>query len=161
MNDRFSDVIDEVDLLILEARRLRAIGPNFVLVQRSPGEDPILLLLIHRSREFIVRLTPGLILLFDYLSKTRWLPQTATQIATGMAASAARGKRKRSPSRFSVKTFVNRIRVALGTAFCEAAADLDPRDVLVSEAVGNQVHYRLRARIEWQHMGVTHAKPQV
>jgi hypothetical protein len=61
---------------------------------------------------------------------------------------------KRKISRSAIKEYVKRIRGALALAFREAGLHVDPKRVLVSKAtMGNEIHYQLRARIEWAHLG--------
>jgi hypothetical protein len=61
---------------------------------------------------------------------------------------------KRKISRSALKEYVKRIRKAFGQSFREIGLDLDPKRVLVSKTtVGNEIHYQLRARIEWVHLG--------
>src|SRR5207244_10782842 len=90
MADKFAAVLDQIDLLVLEAKRLRALGPAFQIYHRSqgvgccPGEELLLITLPHRSREFIVHLTTGPMLAFDFLWRTR-RPQRAAQLAIALA----------------------------------------------------------------------------
>jgi hypothetical protein len=59
----------------------------------------------------------------------------------------------RKISRSAIKEYVKRIRRALALAFSEAGLHLDSSRVLVSKTtMGNEVHYQLRARIEWAHL---------
>lgn len=61
---------------------------------------------------------------------------------------------RRKISRSAVKEYVKRIRKAFGLSFRDIGLDLDPKRVLVSKTtVGNEIHYQLRARIEWVHLG--------
>jgi hypothetical protein len=171
MNDRFTQVFEEIDLLLLEARRLRALGPTFNIYHRyqqvegfcTPGEEICLITLSYRAREFMIHLPTGCILLFDYLTRIR-LPQSASQIANAMASDnftirhpgvARIGQRRRrsSPSRFVIKSYINRTRVALRRTFTEAGLGLAPSAVLVSEmTTANQVLYRLVAQVRVIHV---------
>jgi hypothetical protein len=159
-------------LLLLEARRMRAVGPTFNIYHRhqqiegfcEPGEEICLIALSYRAREYMVRLPAGCVLLFDYMARTR-LPQSASQIAKAMAldrftirhpgvARTGRGRRRRSsPSRFVIKAYINRIRVALRKTFGEAGLGLAPSAVLASETTpANQVLYRLHAQVRVIHL---------
>ena len=103
----------------------------------------------------------------NYLAETRRIPQSATQIAAGMRRSAFYVKHgmnsgipsRRKISRSAVKEYVKRIRKAFGLSFRKIGLDLDPKRVLVSKTtMGNEVHYQLRARIEWVHLGSDSAR---
>jgi hypothetical protein len=55
-------------------------------------------------------------------------------------------------SRTAVKQQIMRLRVGLRLAFHNAGISLDPERVLVSEVtITNEVRYRLRASVNWQH----------
>jgi len=171
MSDRFSPVIEEVDLLVAEIKELATVGPHFKIVHRfreygtdcRPGEEVAWTILVFRSREYLLRLPLSLLLVFDYLGRNRWLPQSATQIVAGMrtdpfyarhgANVRTDGRQTRKISRSAVKEYVKRIRRALQVGFHEAGLKLDPYAVLVSEPTeSNEIRYRLKATIEWIHV---------
>jgi len=164
-------VLESVDLLLLELKTLRAIGPHFKILHYYrqvgsdclPGEEVAAVHFIFRGREFFVRLGGALLLLFDYLARHSRLPQTASQIALRIqgdafcqkhGANAGDGVRLvRKINRSSVKVYIERLRVALGQAFHDARVPLDPYAVLVSEEMSsNQVGYQLKATFEWIHV---------
>jgi hypothetical protein len=170
-NDEFADVTEIVELLLFELRALRAGRCRFRITHRfqdpgsdcAPGEEVAIVHLMSRGKEFRVRLSGSLLLLFDYLARHSHLPQTASQIVAGMradpffqrhgvnAASSVPQKRKISLS--SMKVYIERLRTALEQTFREAHIPLDPYAVLVSEETSsNQVGYRLRATSEWIHI---------
>lgn len=171
MNDVLSPLFEEIDVAIVEAKRLHATGPAIRIYHgHSPvgaicccaGEEVCLSTVMHHTREFVVPLTAGPLLLLDFLGRTRWRPLTATQIVQGMASdqftrqharfAPNRGRRRYHISRPCVKTYVHRIRQALEIAFREAELDIDPMAVLTSTAVSNQALYRLHARVDWLHI---------
>jgi hypothetical protein len=170
MSVSLGPVFEKVDLLLSELEELSARGPHFKIVHRfrehgtdcAPGEEIAWALLIYRSREYILALSLSLLLLFDYLAKNRYRPQSASQIISGMCADpfyARHGKnaradikRTRKFGRSAVKEYVKRIRQSLHHAFSEAGLKLDPSAVFASEPTEtNEVHYRLKATVEWVH----------
>jgi len=169
MNDKFAQVIEEVELVLAESAQLIETGPQFRIVHDlhvpgtncRAGEEISVILLVYRSRVYLVKLSLALRILFDYLARHR-LPQSAAQIEAGIrrdffaarhgANARTRQKQTRRVSRSGVKEYVKRIRQALGMAFQEAGLNLDPTGVLVSEeTVGNEVIYRLKAAVDWTH----------
>ena len=115
-----------------------------------------------RERETPLPLSLALRQVLNYLAETRHVPQNASQIAAGMRRSAFYIRHgmnsgmpsRRKISRSAVKEYVKRIRQALALAFCAVGLHLDPNRVLVSKTtLGNEIHYQLRARIEWVHLG--------
>jgi hypothetical protein len=174
MSEGLEPLIEKVDLLLAEFDELVTSGPHFKIVHRFhepgtrclPGEQVGWALLMHRSQEHLLRLPISLLLLFDYFAKNRHRPQSATQIAAGMRADAFYAKhgsnvsigvrQTRRISRTSVREYVKRLRRALQISFKEAGLRLDPYAVLVSEATeSNEIHYRLRATVEWIHIDWT------
>jgi hypothetical protein len=102
-------------------------------------------------------------MLIDDLAKHRHFPQSASQIEAAMRADPFYAKHgtnamfhnglKRAISRSAVREYIKRLRQALELAFEEAALDLDPRHVIVSErTVTNEVGYRLKATCGWLHV---------
>jgi hypothetical protein len=171
MSNEFTRVVEEVDVVVAEVKELVTAGPHFKIVHRiredgkecSPGEEIAWALLVYRSREYLLKLSLSLLLLFDYLARNRWLPHSARQIVAGMRADPfytkhganvrTDGKQTRKISRSAVKEYIKRIRRALEEAFREAGLKLDPFDVLVSEPTeSNDVRYRLKATVEWIHI---------
>ena len=170
-NDEFLPIIEEVDVLVAEIRALNSGGPHFRILHRfhqpgsdcAPGEEVAGVYLVHRGREFFIRLSLALRLLFDYLARHSRLPQSATQIEAGIradrfytqhAASArGRGKTTRNIPRSYVRVYIERLRSALKNVFDEAGLSMDVRGVLLSQAtVMNEVGYRLKANSEWTHV---------
>ena len=170
MSDQFDPIIVGVDLLLAELARLASRGPHFLIVHRfrrlgtdcNSGEEVAGIWLMHRGRRFTLRLSTAPAILFDYLARYRWLPQSATQIETGMrddrfcarhaANTTMAGRKRRRVSRIAVKQYVKRIREALRMTLAEAGITLNPSDILVSEpTTTNEVRYRLRATFHWSH----------
>ncbi len=170
-DDRFAPVIEEVEFLIAETKEYESAGPHFKVLHRFqregtdclPGEEVALVSLVHRSREFPIRLSLALRVLFDYLARHRHLPQSSAQIQAGTRNDAfcvrhganAEACAKQAPriSRRGVKEYIKRLRFALRAVFLEAGLKLNPYRVLSSEATeSNQVVYRLRASIDWVHI---------
>jgi hypothetical protein len=171
MNDRFALVLNRVDLCLFELQRIVSRGPRIKIVHRFrkaetgcfPGEEVAWVLLIHRCREYCLRLPLSLTLLFDYLARNRRFPQSAAQISSGLrsdpfyvrhAANAETGKKRtRRFSPGSIKEYVKRLRCALRIAFREVGLRLDPFAVLVSVPTeGNQVCYQLKVIVDWVHI---------
>jgi hypothetical protein len=155
-------VTDEIDVVLAEAAELASAGPHFKIIHRSVdpvlecgrGEEVAWALLVHRGREYLLGLSHSILLMFDYLARNRWLPQSARQIVAGMRADSFYAKRKFSHA--SVKEYVKRIRRASEVAFHEAGLKLNPFDVLLSESTeSNETRYRLKATIEWIHIDFT------
>lgn len=171
MSDKFTPLIEELNLLAAELRELEQVGPHFVIFHRfhvegticMPGEEVIKVSLVHRGREFPLRLSLALLLLFNYFAEHRRFAQSARQIQSGISTGAfyrnhganakSRKGRARRFNRASIKEYVKRLRSMLVVAFSEAGLMLDPNSVLRSEETeNNQVNYRLRASIEWIHL---------
>ena len=171
MNSRFSSVFQEIEFLLAEGDRSLASGPNFTIVHSHshseggcwPGEEIAFISYIYRSREFPLRLPATLRILFDYFAQHRHFPQTASQVESGVKAdefyvrhglsAGTTRKTTRRIRRASIKQYVSRIREALGWVFQEAGVDLEPCNVLLSEAtVGKEVFYRLKANVHWVHL---------
>ena len=169
-DDELITIIDEVDVLVAEIRELNAGGPHFRILHRfhrpgsdcAAGEEVAGIYLIHHGREFFVRLSLALRLLFDYLARHSRLPQSAAQIEAGIRAdrfysqhsTTAMGKDKftRSIPRSCVRVYIERLRSALENVFLEAGLFLDVHAVVVAEeTVMNEVGYRLKANYEWVH----------
>ncbi len=128
-----------------------------------PGEEIGLIWLVVGSREYSLNFPLALRILFDYLARHRWLPQSSVQIEAGIRRDAfclrhganarTSHKQTRRISRSTVKEYVKRIRQALSIAFGEAGLNIDPAQVLTSEPrIGNEVAYRLKATVEWMHL---------
>jgi hypothetical protein len=177
MSDKFTPLIEELNLLAAELRELGQVGPHFVIFHRfhvegticMPGEEVIKVSLVHRGREFPLRLSPAILLLFNYFAEHRRLAQSARQIQSGIStetfytnhgANAKSGRRQtRRFNHVSIKEYVKRLRGSLAVAFREAELKLAPGAVLKSERTENNiVVYRLKISAEWVHLDWTHEK---
>lgn len=175
MNNPTSIVQDTVDLILGEVRHLRSVGPHFRIVHRFhipgrnhclPGEEVFAAFLAWRGREYQLRLSPALLLLFDYLAHHNRIAQSAKQIELGIRADDfyrehaknANGRLaivRRIP-RSAVREHVKRLHRALVRVFHEAGLLLAPDKVLVvQQTVSNEVGYRLRATFLWTHIDLT------
>lgn len=173
-NDSLLSIIEEVDLLITELRELSACGPHFRIVHRfhqpgsdcAPGEEIFAVSLVHRGREYPLRLSLALRILFDYLARHSRLPQSAAQIEAGIradyfyiqhaAAVMGRDRFARGIPRSYMRVYIERLRVALAMAFQDAQLPASPRSVLLAErTVTNETGYRLEASFEWAHCSKT------
>jgi hypothetical protein len=170
MLDRVNPILRSVDLLLAEQRRLASAGPHFIIVHRfrapgtdcAPGEWITEVLFAYRSAEFLVPLSPTLLMLFDYLAGHH-RSQSASEIEAGMRSDlfyrnhAANGTPEQKPmtrkiSRTCIKAYIWQICAALGRAFEDAKVSIDPRLVLLSEeTVTNRVRYGFKATFEWRH----------
>jgi hypothetical protein len=158
-------------LLVTELRELNDEGPHFRIVHRfhvpgtdcAPGEEVAGVYLIYRGREFHLRLSLALRLLFDYLARHSHLSQSATQIEAGIRADRfyaehaanvhGSAKQIRSIPRSYVRVYMDRLRSALQRALQEASLELCVDRVLISQAtVMNEATYRIKACIEWVHL---------
>jgi|ERR1700682_5499247 len=168
LNDRYLPVLREVDLLIAEATSLRATGPRFVIAHRFfrsdaclPGEEVAFVALLHRSREFVLKISTAEKLLFEALARNRHFPQSATQLEAYMrsdmfflkhGANAVRARLARRISRASIKVHVQRLRKALELALAEAGLHFDAWRVLRTEHASGPLGYRLEGTFEWRHL---------
>lgn len=174
-NNPISAVVDTVDLILGEVRHLRSVGPHFRIVHRFhipgsnhclPGEEVFAALLAWRGREYQLRLSPTLLLLFDYLAHHNRIAQSAKQIELGIRAddfyrehaknaNGGLGIVRRIP-RSAVREHVKRLHRALAHVFQEAGLLIAPEKVLmVQQTVSNEVGYRLRATFLWTHIDLT------
>jgi|SRR5580700_1443805 hypothetical protein len=166
----FRQIVERAEVLLAELAWFSQAGPELRIVHRfqipgtncQAGEEIWLISIVHRGREIILPLTLALRQVVNYLAETKHIPQSATQIAAGMRRSAFYVKHgmnsgipsRRKISRSTVKEYIKRIRKAFDFSFREMGLDLDPKRVLVSKTtMGNEIHYQLRARIEWVHLG--------
>jgi hypothetical protein len=128
----------------------------------TPGEEIQLVCLVSAGLSYPVRLSTPHLILFDYLSRHRNIPQTAAQIATGLNTelfyvhhgSNARGHRavRSRTSRTAVRKQVERIRKALAESLADAHLALDPTDILRSEPTSsNERRYSVHANVVWEH----------
>jgi hypothetical protein len=159
------------DLLFAETAELRSSGPHFQIHHRfrkpgtdcAPGEEVFAVCLVHRGREYSLRLSLALRILFDYLARHSRFPQSATQIEAGIhadrfytqhaASVMGRSKFTRSIPRSYVRVYIERLRSALESAFREAGLLMDSQAVLVSQQiVMNETGYRLKATVVWVHI---------
>jgi hypothetical protein len=170
MSSDLRPIAERAEVLLAELAGLSQSGPELRILHRfqepgtdcQAGEEIWVISVIHRGRKTVLPLSLALRQVVNYLAETRHIPQSATQIAAGMRRSAFYVKHgmnsgipsKRKISRSAVKEYVKRIRKAFGQSFREIGLNLDPKRVLVSKTtVGNEIHYQLRTRIEWVHLG--------
>jgi len=170
-NDELMTILEEVDVLVAELRELNENGPHFRILHRfhapstdcAPGEEVAGVYLVHRDREYFLRLSLSLRLLFDYLARHTHLPQSATQIEAGIRAErfytehatavTAPLKFTRSIPRSFVRVYMERLKSALADVFQKAGLSMDADRVLVSQdTVMNEVGHRLEATFEWVHI---------
>ncbi len=174
MRDSLRSLFEELDFLVAERKELSARGPTFQIVHRfrtsgtdcMAGEECYAVILLHRGREYHVRLSLALRILFDYLARHSRVPQSAGQIELGIradnfyrrhAVNGAGGKPiiRRIPRSY-VRVYAGRLRQALRLAFSEAKLRIDPRNVLKEQrTVGNEVGYQLRGNFDWVHIDPT------
>ncbi len=169
--NEFEPILRTIDLMKAERAELSVRGPSFLIIHRfwqpetfcTPGEVIGDIRLLHRRREISVPLSLRLLLLFDYLARHRHLAQSASQIAAALSADPfsqehgfyanAQETLGKELSRTAVKQQVMRLRAALGSAFRKGGLSLNPNRVLVSEETeGNEVRYRLKISVDWQHV---------
>lgn len=169
-SDGVMKIIEELEFLEAERRQMSERGPHFRIVHRfhqpnsgcAPGEEILAVCLIHRGREYCLPLSLALRILFDYLARHSRLPQSAAQIEAGIRAecfytqhaATVMGKDRfiRSIPRSYVRVYIERLRSALDTVFCEAGFLMNARVVLLSvPTVMNEVGYRLKVTAEWTH----------
>jgi hypothetical protein len=170
MRDELQPVLHKVDLLVEELVQLANTGPQFIILHRlwkphtlcRAGEEVAEISLLHRSRQVPLPFSLALRMLFDYLARHRQIAQSASQIAAGMVAdpfcwrhganAGLRANLIKKVGRSAVKQQVMRLRKGLSVAFERAGLALHPDRVLVSETtMTNEVRFRLRARLSWQH----------
>jgi hypothetical protein len=168
--NEFARVLRAIRLAKAEHARLAACGPRFVIVHRfwqpgticTPGEAVAYICLLHRAEAFSLRLSIGLMLLFDYLARHRHIGQSASLIAAGLNVDPffqehgtyanAHEFLSKGLSRTAVKQQIVRLRAALVSVFREAGLNLDVNRVLISEETeGNEVRYRLKISVTWEH----------
>jgi hypothetical protein len=168
--DNLTPVLDGVHLLLAEIRELRSAGVQCRIVHRFhhagsdclAGEEIAAAFVLHRGREYRLRLSLALRIVFDFLARHSRLPQSARQIELGLRADAfckrhaanVTGKpiTRRIP-RSALREYMRRLRQAFRLAFEEAGLRIDPASVLVAEeTVGNEIGYRLKAKCEWVHV---------
>lgn len=169
--------MEAVDLLLAELREFSSGRLYFRIVHQfrmpgtdcMPGEEILAILLVHRSREYQLRLSPAQLLVADYLLRHSRYAQSASQIATGIHAdgfysghgtNGAKQRVRRIP-RSALKEYIKRIQRALALSFQEAGLHVEPCNVLVSEeSVSNHILYRLRAIVEVNHIDCIAADTQ-
>jgi hypothetical protein len=174
MNNSHQWLKEEIDFLLAEQRELSGHGPSFRIMHRFrmpgsdclPGEEIFAVLLVYRGREYHLRLSLALRILFDYLARHPRVPQSASQIQLGVRADdfyrrhAVNGTGRRAVtrniSRSYVRTYAKRLHQAFHLAFQEARLQIDPSDVLVEvKTVGNELGYQLKANCDWVHIDLT------
>lgn len=166
--NEFARVIRQVRVMAGEARRLRETGIRLVIRHRFsegdiclPGEEVLGIWVVHRRREFALPLSLRLRLLMDFLATHRYVAQSAGQIAARMNIEFYRrhGMNAKTKtlvsgrvSRTAIKQQIMRLRRGLYLAFRDAGLSLDPAKVVISESTTtNEIRYRLKASVRWQH----------
>jgi hypothetical protein len=169
-----SSVLNAVDLIVEEVKRLRSRGPHFRIIHRFrmpgshclPGEEIFAVFLVYRGREYQLPLSPAQLLVLDFLAKHSRVAQSAKQIELGIRMddfyirhgmnAKSRSLLVRRIPRSAVREHIKRIHLGLDLVFREANLLLDPFKVLTIErTVSNEVHYRLRASCQWTHLDLT------
>ncbi len=166
-SNSWTPILKAVDLLIAEINHLRAAGLHFRItyrfgtpqtIGRVPGQEIFAIFLVHRGREYQLRLTLAQRLVFDFLANYCRVAQSARQIEFGirtnefysahaMNATGREGFTRKIP-RSSITEHIRRIHTALGIVFREAGLGIDPHSVLiVQDTVGNEALYKLKATI--------------
>ena len=173
-NSPLTAVLNTVDLMLAEARHIRAMGPHFRILHRFhvpgtdclAGEEVFAVFLVWRGREYQLPLSPALLLLFDFLAHHPRIAQSAKQIELGIRADEfyrqhaknANGRPallRRIP-RSAVRELIKRLHDALALVFREANLPMDPRRVVVAEeTVSNLKLYRIRGTFQWTHHDLT------
>jgi hypothetical protein len=179
MKDNLTPILEKVDLLIAEMRLLRSAGPHFRIVHRFrtrggcfPGEEIIGVFLMYRGREYQLRLSLALRILFDFLAKHSRFAQSARQIELGIRAdefykyhamnASGRVALTRSIARSAIKIYMKRLSHALSLVFRAAGMGINPANVLiVQDTVGNEVGYQLKASCTWTHVDLISRNNQV
>lgn len=171
MTKRSDPLIRELEVVQLELAELRMAGPQFVIIHRfrepgvlecTPGEETADILFRRHHSLTSLRLPTIGRLLFEYLARNRYSPQSAEQIALGIEKDSfiqeqglhakASVDLKTTISRVAVRQHIMRMRKRLGQLFRRLGINLDPTRVLVSvETETNEVRYRLRAFVTWLH----------
>lgn len=162
-------VLFSFDLDMVEAKSEESLGIQIVIVHRysrtelcAPGEEIVAAYIVYKGKSYWIPLSTTNIILLDYLCRHRGLPQTAAQIARGLStepfyqrhAANAQGSILSPPrtTRTAVKEQIMRLRVALRKCFITAQIPLSPEVVLASDRTsGNEVRYRIRAVVRWEH----------
>lgn len=172
MQKEYESIMRAVKLLAAERASLLKAGPRSLILHRfwqpeticTPGETIAEIRFLHRTKEVSVPLSLRLTLLFDYLARHKHLGQNASQIAAGLrtdpftrqhgAYARATSSLAKKMSRTAVKQQIMRLRIGLQQAFRKAGLTLDPVRVLLSEpTMTNEVRYRLKAAVIWEHQG--------
>jgi hypothetical protein len=173
-NSHTPTVLNALELIVAEMRQLRTAGPHFRIIHRFhipgteclSGEEIFAVFLCWRGREFQLRLSPALLLVFDYLANHSRITQSAKQIELGIRADDfyrqhaknANGKPAliRRVPRSAVREHIKRLRRALSRVFNEANLAIDPRKVVIVEStVSNLATYKIRATFQWTHIDLT------
>jgi hypothetical protein len=172
ISERFIPLVRTIDLVLAEQRQFEAAGPSLTIWHRfqepaiigcKPGEEILMLALNALGREVPIRLSLATKIVIDYTARHLHVPQNASQIEAGIRSnpfylaygSNAKIVVRRIPKicRSVVRVYVARFRRALALAASDAGIMLDPSRVLISETTdGNEILYRLRARVEWRHI---------
>lgn len=175
MRDNLAPIVEKVGLLIAERRHLRSAGFHFRIVHRFhmpgstgclAGEEILGVFLLYRGREYCLRLTLAMRILFDYLARHSRFAQSACQIEWGIRAddfykdngknADGRVALTRKITRSAIREYINRIHQSLSLAFQEAGINIDPKNVLtVRETSGTEVLYQLKCTSTVSHIDLT------
>jgi hypothetical protein len=131
-----------------------------------PGEEVVAVFLMYRGKEYCLRLSLAMRILFDYLARHSRLPQSARQIEVGIRAddfykdhskNANRCKAlTRKITRSAVRVYITRVHEALALAFQDAKVNIEPKSVLIEmETTGTEVLYQLKCTSAWRHIDLT------
>ncbi|MGA8087651.1 MAG: hypothetical protein WCA10_10110 [Terracidiphilus sp.] len=173
--DSLTALVERVAVLFAESRHLQSAGFHFRIVHRFhmpgssgclAGEEILGVFLVYHGREYCLRLSLALRILFDYLARHSRFPQSARQIELGIHAddfyqdhgkNANRGSAlTRRLTRSAIRVYMERLRQALALAFQEAGMNIDPNKVLiVRETVGNEIGYQLKGSFACTHIDLT------
>jgi hypothetical protein len=173
-NSPIPAVLNTLDLILAEVRRLRSAGPHFRIIHRFhvpgsdclAGEEIFAVFFCWRGREYQLPLSPALLLVFDYLAHHSRIFQSAKQIELGIRADEfyrqhaknANGRPaliRRIP-RSAVREHIKRLHRALALVFHEANLPFDPyKVVIVEHTVSNLALYKIRATFQWTHVDIT------
>lgn len=171
MRNELEPIIRAIKLLAAEQAELTESGPRFIVVHRfsqpgtlfcTPGEAIAEVVLSHRTKRIPLPLSLRQLLLFDYLARHQCLTQCAAHIATGLncdpftrrhgAHCGANARLNKKVSRTAIREQIMRLRAGLRLTFRKAGLSLDPCRVLISEeTTTNEVRYRLKASVNWEH----------
>jgi hypothetical protein len=180
MRDSLTPIVEKVGLLIAERKHLRSAGFHFRIVHRFRmpgcsdcicGEEVFAVFLVYRGREYCLRLTLAMRILFDYLVRHSRFAQSARQIELGIRADdfyKDNGKNAdghvaltRKITRSAIRVYIIRVHQALSLAFQEAGISIDTKSVLiVHETTGTEVLYQMKCTHTVTHIDLTSPNAQ-